>query len=86
MRLKSKTVSILSKRFSLKSQRRCYQILSNIVGMCGNRSTPALETVTVRKKKFDLPLPPAPRFDPGPFQIFRRSNLPWQYCYFIFSP
>ena len=63
MRLRSKTASILSEHFSPKSQRRYYQmpvrpILKHIIGRSEKRSTPAPETVSLRKNNF--PSPPVP--------------------------
>ena len=46
--------------------------------MSAKRSTPAPETVTVRKNNFACP---SPRSAPGPLQIFCWSGLPWQYFY-----
>ena len=55
--------------------------LKHIIGMSEKRSTPAPETVTVRKNNVVSP----PCLAPGPLQIFCRSNLPWQYLHFILS-
>ena len=58
MRLNSKTASILSMHFSPKSQRRYHEILSSTKsGVSGKRSTPAPETVAVRKNNLATPLP-----------------------------
>ena len=61
MRLNSKTASILSKHFSPKSQVFTASIssdtLKHIIGVCGKRSTPAPETVAVRKNNFATPSP-----------------------------